>query len=96
MIAFAAATTGLWLAFATASHHARLLAAALMGGRRGRHALHRHGCPRCGVPPTAESALQPLNSTNALTQLPVLLVMLIVVISFALALNRMSSRQFKA
>lgn len=52
--------------------------------------------PDVVCPPTAESALQPLNSTNALTQLPVLLVMLIVVISFALTLNRMSSRQFKA
>lgn len=97
LIAFVAATAGLWLAFSASSNHARLLAAALMGGAVG--AMHYTGMAAANVvctTPSAETPLQVLTSAGTITQLPVLLVMLIVVISFAVALNRMYSRQFQA
>jgi NO-binding membrane sensor protein with MHYT domain len=96
VIAFVAATAGLWLAFAAASNHARLLAAALMGGAVG--AMHYTGMAAANVvcrtrPEDSPQAI--LETAGTITQLPVLLVMLIVVITFIVAINRMYTRQFK-
>lgn len=95
LIAFVAATAGLWLAFAAASNQARWLAAGLMGGAVG--AMHYTGMAAANVvcsTPLADAPLLPMNSAGMITQLPVLLVMLIVVITFIVALNRMYARQF--
>ena len=96
LIAFVTATAGLWLAFAATSNQARWMAAALMGGAV--CAMHYTGMAAANVVCTtapADTPLQPLNTKGMITQLPALLVMLIVVITFIVALNRMYSRQFK-
>ena len=100
LIAFVAATAGLWLAFAASSNYARWMAAGLMGGAV--CAMHYTGMAAANVvcfTPTQQAPLLPLqNSVGVLSQLPalpVLLVMLIVVITFIVALNRMYSRQFE-
>ncbi len=82
LIAFVAATAGLWLAFATSSNAARWLAAALMGGAV------------CAMHYTGMAAAEVV-CTTPVTALPVLLVMLIVVISFLIALVHMYARRFK-
>ncbi|MGE8397371.1 MAG: MHYT domain-containing protein, partial [Comamonas sp.] len=94
LIAVVAATAGLWLAFATTSNQTRWMAAGLMGGAVG--AMHYTGMAAANVVCTtrpADAPLLPVNSTM-ITQLPALLVMLIVVITFVVALNRMYTRQF--
>lgn len=96
LIALVAATAGLWLAFAAASNQARWMAAGLMGGAV--CAMHYTGMAAANVvctTPTADAPLLPLSSAGMITQLPALLVMLIVVMTFIVALNRMYSRQFK-
>lgn len=96
VIAFVAATAGLWLAFATASSTGRLLAACLMGGAVG--AMHYTGMAAANVVCTTRPEDSPqtiLEKAGTITQLPVMLIMLIVVISFILAFNRMYTRQFK-
>lgn len=97
LIAFVAATAGLWLAFAAASNQARWLATGLMGGAV--CAMHYTGMAAANVvcsTPTADAPLlSPAHSAGMITQLPALLVMLIVVITFIVALNRMYARQFK-
>lgn len=82
LIAFVAATAGLWLAFATSSNTARWLAAALIGGAV------------CAMHYTGMAAAEVV-CTTPVTALPVLLVMLIVVISFLIALVHMYARRFK-
>jgi NO-binding membrane sensor protein with MHYT domain len=96
LIAFVTATAGLWLAFAATSNQARWMAAALMGGAV--CAMHYTGMAAANVVCTtapADTPLLPLSTKGMITQLPALLVMLIVVITFIVALNRMYSRQFK-
>lgn len=94
LIAFVAATAGLWLAFATSSNAARWLAAALMGGAV--CAMHYTGMAAAEVVCTTPvTALPESDSLGMLTALPVLLVMLIVVISFLIALVHMYARRFK-
>lgn len=93
LIAFVAATAGLWLAFATSSNAARWLAAALMGGAVG--AMHYTGMAAANVVCTTPVAsLPPAGSATVLTALPVLLVMLMVGISFLIALVHMYTRRF--
>lgn len=94
LIAFVAATAGLWLAFATSSNTARWLAAALIGGAV--CAMHYTGMAAAEVVCTTPvTALPESDSLGMLTALPVLLVMLIVVISFLIALVHMYARRFK-
>lgn len=94
LIAFVAATAGLWLAFATSSNSARWLAAALIGGAV--CAMHYTGMAAADVVCTTPiTPLPTSSSTEVLTALPVLLVMLIVVISFLIALVHMYARRFK-
>lgn len=85
LIAFVAATAGLWLAFATSSNTARWLAAALIGGAV------------CAMHYTGMAAAEVVCTTpvTALPVLLVMLVMLVVVISFLIALVHMYARRFK-
>ena len=83
LIAFVAATAGLWLAFATSSnaamHYTGMAAAEVV----------------CTTPVTALPESDSLGMLTALPVLLVMLVMLIVVISFLIALVHMYARRFK-
>ncbi|MGN1057411.1 MAG: MHYT domain-containing protein [Comamonas sp.] len=93
-IAFFAATSALWLAFATTSNSARWTAAVLMGGAVG--AMHYTGMAAAQVICTTAPELATVNSPLiSMPQLPILLVMLIVVISFIIALDKVYSRKFQ-
>ena len=95
MVAFAASTVALKLAFATESNHARMVAAVLMGGAVG--AMHYTGMAAANVVCSTSVPLQTLDDTGAISmpQMPVLLVLLVVIVSFLLALDRMYTQQFR-
>jgi len=94
LIAFIAATAGLWLAFRTTSNSARIAAACVMGGAV--CAMHYTGMAAADVV-CRTNAQKMLDGAGAISmpQMPILLVMLVVVISFLLALDRMYTRQFR-
>ena len=89
LIAFAAATAGLWLAFKTNSIHTRLMASMVMG--LAVCAMHYTGMAAADVVCTTRE-LQPLESNMRMISalhLPVLLVSLLVGIGLAITLDRM-------
>lgn len=89
LIAFGAATTGLWLAFNTESAHARLLAALVMG--MAVSAMHYTGMAAADVVciNRAESTLESTRRMIHEVHLPVLLISLLVGIGLTVTLDRM-------
>ena len=88
LIAFVAATAGLWLAFKTNSLQTRLLAALVMGGAV--CAMHYTGMAAAEF--VCTTAATPATDTLSMIgglQLPVLLVSLMVAIGLAVTLDRM-------
>lgn len=96
LIAFVAATAGLWLAFSTNTVHTRVLAALVMGGAV--CAMHYTGMAAADAVCTTTS-FEDLGAAATMLsglQLPVLLLSLVAGIGLAVALDRMYAPRLRA